>query len=141
MPEDVPVWKQWLATHNNDWIRIDYDVHVGEGIHLDPGPVEPWRSQALALSQKRIDAVILYPDHVTIIEVKKLAGWKAIGQLIGYPLLYRNTYPHRTDIRALLIAEDFTLDTRTVLDHFDLPYEQVEMPPVTPPQPPLIPAA
>lgn len=131
MPEDIPVWKRWLDTHEHEWERIDYDVKVGEGCTLPDDCPEPFRTQALTLSKKRIDAVLIFPDFHVTIEVKKLASWKALAQTMGYPILYHIAFPDVPDVKTLLVAEDFTLDMRTIMNRLNIPYEQVPLDPGT----------
>ena len=128
MPEDIPVWERWLTTHVNDWSSVQYDVHVGEGVTLPTDFGEPFLSNAMHLSQKRIDVVLFYTDRVVIIEVKALAGWKSIGQMVGYPLLYAEAFPSNIDIKTLLVTEAFTLDTQHIMDLIGMPYDIVPNP-------------
>ena len=132
MPEDVPVWRRWLDTHDNDWDRIDYDVHVGEGVDLPPDFAEPHRSNAIGLSKKRIDAVLIYPDKIVIVEVKKLASWKALGQTLGYPILYEEAFTPTVPISPLLVTESFTLDLQHIFDIYQLNYDLVPAVDTTP---------
>ena len=125
MPADVPVWRRWLQRLTTPYERIEYDVHVGEGTKPPDDWTEPHRSNAVYLSLKRIDAVIHFSDHILIVEVKQLADWKAIGQTIGYPVLYADAFKPDLPVAALLIAEDFTLDTRHVLEALQINFEQV----------------
>lgn len=128
MPDDLPVWIRWLDLHEPDWLRIDYDVKVGAGIELDPDFEEPYRSNAVGLSKKRIDAVLIYPDKHVIVEVKGLADWKAIGQIMGYPVLYERYIKPDLPVIPLLIAAAFTLDLQDIMDHYELPYDLVPLP-------------
>lgn len=128
MPEDTPVWQRWLATHANDWVDVQYDVHVGTPIELHSEFEEPYRGDSERLSQKRIDVVLIYPDKHIVIEVKKLADWKAIGQVMGYPVLYERDIHPGVDIIPLLITETFTRETQFIMDHYKLPYDIVPPP-------------
>jgi hypothetical protein len=128
MPEDVPVWDRWLQSQVPDWTEILYDVKVGRGVDTPEDYPEPYASMAAVLSKKRIDAVLVYPDQHIIVEVKKLADWKAIGQLMGYPVLYERYLEPGVPIIPLLIAESLTLDLQDILEYYDLPY--VLVPPI-----------
>lgn len=123
MPEDIPVWERWLSLHPADWDSIAYDVHVGAGVDLPDDMEEPHREAAIQLSKKRIDVVVTYPDRVLIIEVKKRADWRAIGQIMGYPVLFRDEFPDAPPIATLLVTESFETDIQHVMDNYELPYE------------------
>lgn len=125
MPDDVATWERWLAKHKDDVADYAYDIKVGESITTPEDLPEPYAGMAQLLSKKRIDVVITYPDKILVAEVKRKAGWTAIGQLLGYPLLFSREYTTDVPITGLLIAESLTLDTKTILDTYGLPYELV----------------
>jgi len=125
MPEDVPVWERWLAKHHADNFLYDYDVQVGSNITTPEDLPEPYGTMALGLSKKRIDVVITNDEGIIIAEVKRLAGWTAIGQIFGYPLLFLDEYETDIPVTGLLIVESFTKDTQRILDAFQVPYEIV----------------
>lgn len=138
MPADIPVWRRWLTRLSTPYESISYDVHVGEGRPVPDDWPEPYRSNAHYLSLKRIDAVITFADHILIVEVKHLAGWKAIGQTVGYPILYADAFHPELPVATLLLTEAFTLDTQRVMDELQIPYEIVPLDlDVTPPTLPL----
>jgi len=125
MPEDVPVWERWLAKHAAEDLLFDYDILVGSNIDTPEDLPEPYGTMAVALSKKRIDVVITADTGVIVAEVKRLAGWTAIGQLFGYPLLFIDEFQPDIPVSGLLIAESLTKDTQRILDAFSVPYELV----------------
>jgi hypothetical protein len=122
MPEDEPVWDRWLTRYHVDGQLYAYDVKVGESITTPQDIPEPYAGMAYMLSKKRIDVIITFSDRVVVAEVKRLAGWTAIGQLLGYPLLFTNEYDVDLPVSGLLICEALTLDTQSIMDYFKLPY-------------------
>jgi hypothetical protein len=122
MPDDVPTWERWLAAYSLPEDDYAYDVKVGQSITVPEDNPDPFDKMAFQLSKKRIDVVITRNDSIIIAEVKKKAGWTAIGQLLGYPLLFSREYTTEVPITGLLIAESLTLDTQTILDTYGLPY-------------------
>ncbi len=90
---DYLLWNKFLTDHGKDYSGFDYDVKVGQGT-APVGPVpKNLESDFLSLTKKRIDAVGYQPDGVTLFEVKPRAGTTALGQLIAYSDLYRQTFP------------------------------------------------
>jgi len=132
MPEDIPVWSRWLTLQSRNWDHIDYDVHVGEGVTIPDDWPDNYKANALGLSLKRIDAVIFYGDRICIVEVKKIAGWKALGQIVGYPVLYSNYMAPTMPVTRLLICEGFDLDLQNIMDQLEIPYEIVPPAPTVP---------
>ncbi|MDP2325579.1 MAG: hypothetical protein Q8N51_16340 [Gammaproteobacteria bacterium] len=125
MPADVPVWERWLAKHASEDNLFDYDILVGSNIDTPEDMPEPYGGMAIALSKKRIDVVITSDSGITVAEVKQLAGWTAIGQMFGYPLLFIDEFQPDIPVSGLLIAESLTKDTQRILDAFKIPYELV----------------
>lgn len=123
MPEEIPVWENWLAAHDLTDSSIDYDVKVGTEIQDIEDMPEPYKSNCIMLSKKRIDAVITSPDRITIVEVKKCAGWSAIGQALGYTYLFQTEYNPDLPVTPLIVTETLTPDVQAILDHYQIPYE------------------
>lgn len=116
MPDDIPVWERFLAEHEADYDHLEYDVRVGEG---RPAPIdfpEPLRHMALDLSRRRIDAVGFTSATIDIIEITRLIDLKAVGQVIAYPVLYRQTYLPLQALRSVLVGEKYNTDIQPVLD-------------------------
>lgn len=66
----------------------EFDLHLGEGMPLDPA-WPPWlANMARALTQRRVDVVAHTPKETWILEIKERAGTTAIGQLLLYQALY-----------------------------------------------------
>lgn len=128
MPDEIPVWERFLATQNPDWIRIDYDVKVGQGVELPPDMDPNFVDSCKYLSKKRIDAVLIYDNLDVLIEVKKCADWRAIGQLLGYPILYQRDRAPEKQIQIVLVTESFTLDTQYILEYVGFQYYVVPLP-------------
>lgn len=107
---DFQVWERFLSSQHNTYDRFDYDVRVGDG--RDPGPDFPpnIRSMAISLSKRRIDVVGHASNHLAIIEITRVAGIKAFGQLKVYPVLYKIQNPTHPPLRAILVAERLGTD-------------------------------
>lgn len=128
MPDEALVWQRWLdlmkLPPDTD---ITYDVTVGEAVKLPEDFPEPYRGNAKFLSKKRIDAVITFPDYILIIEVKKVVSWAAIGQLMGYPILFQQEFAPTMPVYSLLVAESFPLDLRNIFDALHLQFNLVAL--------------
>lgn len=124
MPDEALVWQRWLtlAQLPGD-IDVSYDVAVGEAIKLTEDFPEPFRGMATFLSKKRIDAVLTFPDRILIVEVKKVVSWAAVGQLLGYPVLFDREFHPTLPLTVLLVAESFPLDLQLIFDTIRLPYD------------------
>lgn len=122
LPPDVPVWERFLDIYGPNYTHFDYDIRVGFG--LGPDPAHPANIQKMTddLTRRRIDALGHTPERLDIIEVTKLAGIKAIGQLVTYPILYRVTFSPSVIIRPVLVCEALRPDMEIVLDALSITY-------------------
>jgi hypothetical protein len=103
-PAEAAVLKDWLALHEGEYQRIDYNVRVGPGV--DPGSdVAPAiRTNFIQSTQLRIDAVVWNGDSATLIEVKDRATPGAIGQLLTYSHYWQQSNRDAGVPKLLIIA-------------------------------------
>lgn len=122
LPIDVEVWLRFLNQYGSDYTLFEYDVRVGLG--RDPGSDYPGniRQMALDLSFRRIDCVAHRPTEITVIEITHSAGFKALGQIYGYPILYVLTYPPHLPVKPLLVCGEIQSDLKPVIDSLKVPY-------------------
>jgi hypothetical protein len=87
---EILIWKNWLYANSTRFDRYEYNVRLGSGV--DPGLSYPdsSRRQWIANSMKRVDAIAVKGDRVTIVEVEENPGNQAFGQLLGYQKLWRD---------------------------------------------------
>jgi len=122
LPDDVIVWESFLADHSELFSVIDYDVRVGDGRPMPDQPDPAIRRMSIDLSQRRIDAVGHAGTVRTIIEITHTAGLKACGQMLTYPILYRQKYPGQYQIRSLLVAGSLESDIVQCLIEQKIPF-------------------
>ena len=122
LPEDIDVWERFLSAYAHRFERFDYDVRIGEGRPAPPGTDEAIARMAIDLSQKRIDAVGHTADAIAIIEITKLAGLKAVGQLITYPILYAKTFNPTKPLIPILVTAELSPDIIPVLKAHNITY-------------------
>jgi len=122
LPIDVEVWQRFLASNEITYNLIEYDVRVGLG--RDPGTdyEENIRQMALDLSLRRIDCVAHRPTDITVIEVTHSAGFKALGQIYGYPVLYKLTFSPVLPVKPLLVCGEIQSDLLSVIESLRVPY-------------------
>lgn len=114
MPEDVPVWDLFLDQYAEDYISFDYDIHVGKGRPAPNDYPENIKRMAIDLSQRRIDAVGFKEDAIHIIEITRVAGIKAVGQLVTYPLLYQSTFAPTLPLIPVLVTREIMNDIQQI---------------------------
>ena len=120
-PDDIQIWLRFIDGYEKQFDRFDYDVNVGDG--RDPGPHYDkfLRKMAVGLSQRRIDVVAHTKNNIICIELTPSLGWRAIGQCLGYPLLYRTAYNPNKTVLGLIVCETIQTDLKPCCQHLELP--------------------
>jgi hypothetical protein len=105
IPAEIAVWKRWLALHEKEYDRYEYNVRLGPGV--DPGPQYPeWvRKSAIDNSKFRPDVIAYKDEDATVFEVKVDAGSDALGQLLNYSRLLRVSKTQSISIKIALVFE------------------------------------
>ncbi len=118
MPLERPIWARYLERSEEDFLRLTYDVHLGQGQVIDPTWPEWLVKQVLAVSRKRCDVVGETSSQVIIFEVKPRAGMGALGQLLCYRQLYQAEFGPVKSVRMVVVCERVEPDVYGVYAQF-----------------------
>lgn len=103
--DDWQPWQAWLKTDNGRRACYAYNVRLSSGAApasiTDPADRHHWEQ----LTDKRIDAVGRDAERFTIYEARRVTGWSAIGQLVGYCELWRLNFPEIRLEPCVLVTE------------------------------------
>ena len=116
LADEARIWTKFLQTTNLEFIKIDYDVHLGTGILPLPGDPEYMRRLLSAVTKKRVDAVGETAEDIWLFEIKPRVGMSALGQLVTYFELYQAQYQPRKGIMLAAIGEREAPDIRAAFD-------------------------
>jgi len=119
-PGEVELWDKFLERMPWTARRIAYDVRLGEGATL-PEETPDWvKRMAWAVSTKRVDAIVETPDALYIVEVKERASLSAIGQLLGYLVLYVKQFRPASMMRLALVCRHLAPDMGPILAEYGI---------------------
>jgi hypothetical protein len=93
-PKDIHIWEKYIRANPNKFLSCDYDVPVGETPDWLNDEIDSISAKQGILYRKKIDVVAYSDDVIYLIEVKPNAGSSALGQILGYDILYRKDYPN-----------------------------------------------
>ena len=126
LAQDVPVWHKWLEEHEGDIDLVWYNVAL---TLQDPPPgypeniVQGWMYSVA----KRIDALIKWKNgKITIAEVTRKAGLRAIGQMLTYLYLWQKLRPLKGPHEGRIICEFADDDVKAVADAEHILIDEVE---------------
>jgi hypothetical protein len=105
IPVAADLWRRWLREHEGEFLKFDYNLHVGEGVNVgnraptgDPAIDQKFADLHRLWTQKRIDVVGYKPGETWIIEIDERPGPRTLGQV----LLYRNLLPRYVPVDGKL---------------------------------------
>ena len=120
LPDERVIWHRFYTPRIKDFLSVNYDVHVGEGMIPPPGLPEWIQNVIAATSQKRIDAVAETLNNIWIVEVKSRAGMSAVGQLLAYEILYFKKFSPSKSLQKVLVCERIAADLDTVFEQYGI---------------------
>ncbi len=105
MPYDVAIWERFIEQFPDAYDHVQYDVKVGTPPEFDTVVHEPTMGDAINLYKKKIDVIGYKGDQIDIIELKPNAGSSALGQVIGYGVLYTKEFNPPTTPKLVVITD------------------------------------
>lgn len=108
LPDEVLVIRAWLALHEQEYDRFDYNVRIGQGIDPGAGFSAEMRRQNILNTQLRIDAVGYKAGVPTIIEVKRRCTPSNVGQILTYDSVWRKENPSGPAPKMLLVCANYS---------------------------------
>lgn len=115
-PEDIAVWERFLVAMPTFFDTVDYDVAVGKGAETNPDHAENIQHDQTILTQKKIDVVGYAGDVVSLMEVKPIADMRALGQILSYEHLYRETYPEVMVLQKYVLCGQIERELEAVFE-------------------------
>lgn len=120
LPHEVRIWRKFFASPPFPIDHVAFDLRLGMGIPIDPEWPAGIQRMARLLTQKRVDVVVKSGNEVWILEIKRRAGLSALGQLLGYGVLYMAEFSPGQSPRLGVIAEGVMSDIGEVMAEFGI---------------------
>lgn len=118
--DEAAVWDRFLLKIPWKVVNVLYDVRLGEGAVIADGVPEWVKSMAWALSTKRVDAIVETPMEFVLVEVKERGALSAIGQLLGYLVLFNKQYRPQKRVRLALVCAYIAPDMDPILKEYGI---------------------
>ena len=118
--DEAAVWDRFLKKIPWKVVSVMYDVRLGEGTVIAEG-VPAWvKGMAWALSTKRVDAIVETPMEFVLVEVKDRGALSAVGQLLGYLVLFNKQYRPQKRVRLALVCAVIAPDMEPILKEYGI---------------------
>ncbi len=119
-PGEAAIWERFSQRLPWPAESIRYDIRLGKGVPL-PIDTEAWVSRMVwALSTKRLDVLVETRREVVLVEVKERAAMSAVGQLLGYLVLFRDQFPTKKVVRLVCVCERIAPDMGPVFREYGI---------------------
>ena len=112
LPAEVRLWTKFIGIHGAYFDRFEFDVHVGEGMEVDPAWPANIVAAVYALTAKRIDVVGYRGEEVWLFEIKPDAGITAANQVNAYEALYVRQFGKPVTLYKAIVTERINRDER-----------------------------
>ena len=103
--EEGIIWGRFLTTYGKDYKRFDYDLRIGKGLTPEEDLPQIYKQDYADLTKKRVDAVGYNNHDATIFEVKQRATITAIGQILAYTDLFKQSYQQYSVKEKIIVCE------------------------------------
>ena len=101
---DWQIWQRYLVSPHALFDAYAYDVMI-EVVSPPASEIDPRiRKMWVENNAKRMDAVGRRGDVLTILEVRDVASWQTLGQVLGYQVLAELHYPGERWSRPMIVA-------------------------------------
>ena len=115
-PEDTKVWKRFIQMYPEAYDTVDYDVKVGTVPAFVTRDEQAIGGNIKDLYLRKIDVVAFAGDRIDVIEVKPIAGFSAIGQILGYMMHWSEEHGNVAQARAVIVCASAPLDVHLLAE-------------------------
>lgn len=108
--KEAAIWRGFLNRGGVPFLEVWYDVHVGQAMRIPCGCPEFIKAVADGVSRKRIDVVGRTKVGFWVIELKRICGAGAIGQVDVYRDLAIKELGLEGVVEAVIICDQVDVD-------------------------------
>jgi hypothetical protein len=102
--EDLLIWRRFQPRYQQQWLRLFFDVRLGEGRNNVTTDDDRMRDFWLRNTQKRADVIAETAESLWLIELRNAAQLNAVGRLLGYLQLWAQDPPIAKPVQAYLVT-------------------------------------
>ena len=108
--KEAVIWRRFLNRGGIPFVEVWYDVHVGQAMRIPCGCPEFIKAVADGVSRKRIDVLARTKVGFWVIELKRICGPGAIGQVDVYRDLAIKELDLDGVVEAVIICDQVDVD-------------------------------
>lgn len=125
---DAAVWSALLSQGDFKGYKLSYDVDIGGAGAAALPPDALYQTMWESLRKKRLDCVATAAGVTLLIEVKPVAGFSMLGQLLGYQWLWNKERGVEDAPRLIAACLDVDPDLNDLFPVYGIELVQVQEP-------------
>lgn len=111
-PKDVVIWEEYILNHPDSFLRVWYDVHIGDPKLLIPKQHTVQDSGMYDVSRWCIDVLAETENFLFVIEIKPDALAGALGQALAYRALLEKIQQFAKPLHPVVLTDNVSPITR-----------------------------
>lgn len=125
---DSVVMNQYLGTKPQGLVRVAYSLPLGQGRPADENTEGALLSDWQYLTKLKVDAILEFTDRIELMEVKTNAEAGAIGQLLCYNILFRQTFLTSLPVYNVILCSSIHPDVLRCAGILNIRIKKVQTP-------------
>lgn len=113
---EATIWHRFITKYPDYFDQCWYDVELGLPRGYDPERPAEYQKHHLYLGGYKIDVLGQKGDRLCIVEVKKQATTKALGEIWAYEFLYLKEHPEVKEVDLLILTDEEMPHMREICD-------------------------
>ena len=103
---ELAIWQRFVAKYPERFATVCYDFELGTPRGFDPERPPNYQAHHAYLGGYKIDVLAEKDGVKTVIEVKKQATTKALGEIWMYEYLYTGTVEKEANTRLMILTDE-----------------------------------
>ena len=120
-PADADLWFRWKPGRLAGASALYFDVALGTGAPSPEGTAPEMARAWSRLTALRADVVVEFPDRWSIVELRAHAGASALGALLSYLALWRESPPDQRPASGSIVTDFLNDDVVRSARGFQIP--------------------
>ena len=117
---ELNIWQRFVAKFPERFTTVCYDVELGTPRGFDPEMPLNYQKHHKYVGGYKIDVLGEKDGVKTIIEIKKQATTKALGEIWLYEFLYTGTVDKEADVKVMILTDEEMPHMREVCESDDV---------------------
>jgi hypothetical protein len=117
--KETEIWSRFIQKYPDYFDEVWYDWEIGSWRGNEDLKPE-WARNRAYLGKYKIDAVGRKGDTYTIVEIKKAATTKALGEIWAYEFMWKQENPEAKKVECVIVTDEEMPNIRQICEAEDV---------------------